>query len=439
MKKFRKFEIITVTMFFSISMFVLNLVYAQDNILEIQSADQDFERTLSEKQTAESSEKEDEVNLPSPRTEDQIRKNVFEVAETVDEIRVDAEKTEDQLRDTVKTGIDRNIIEIRKTTDLPAYELQKAVDVDRLNLFESINNTLRNINVTNSDSLDNFINEVDGKIESIERSLEERSGEVIDLQKERRDVRNTLLRFQENIEEKKEIINKRAGDNVYKDTDNDGVSDYDEEFIYGTDPKNPSTAGDGESDSVKIASGRNPLTGQAINFADPRDDVDSYVTSAYRLEEVTLEKRPDSDVVKLRGRALPNSFVTLYIYSTPIIVTVKTDQNGDWNYELEKELENGEHQLYVATVNNSGKILARSNPITFTKTAEAASVGIVGIDVETSQAGDFFRDNFILISLAILVLIIVLSLMMVGRGKTVKNVVSDLKKEVEENNHSTKV
>jgi hypothetical protein len=71
------------------------------------------------------------------------------------------------------------------------------------------------------------------------------------------------------------------------------------------------------------------------------------------------------------GRALPNSFVTLYIFSTPVVVTVKTDEQGNWRYTLDTELEDGSHNLYVAMVNNNGRIVAKSPPVPFVKTAEA--------------------------------------------------------------------
>ena len=43
------------------------------------------------------------------------------------------------------------------------------------------------------------------------------------------------------------------------DTDNDGISDYDEVNLYGTDPNNPDTDGDGISDYDEILQGTDPL------------------------------------------------------------------------------------------------------------------------------------------------------------------------------------
>jgi hypothetical protein len=76
--------------------------------------------------------------------------------------------------------------------------------------------------------------------------------------------------------------------------------------------------------------------------------------------------------ITFTGRALPNSFVTLYVFSTPVVVTVKADASGAWSYTLDSELEDGNHELYVATVDAGGRILARSPAIPFIKRAEAA-------------------------------------------------------------------
>ena len=74
----------------------------------------------------------------------------------------------------------------------------------------------------------------------------------------------------------------------------------------------------------------------------------------------------------MTGKALPNSFVTLYIYSSgPVVVTFRADENGNWEYFLNKELEDGQHEVYAAVTDNTGKITAKSEPFYFIKTAQA--------------------------------------------------------------------
>jgi hypothetical protein len=53
------------------------------------------------------------------------------------------------------------------------------------------------------------------------------------------------------------------------------------------------------------------------------------------------------------------------------MVTVKTDADGTFRYIYEKELADGEHEVYVALTNTDGAILAKSNGFRFIKEAEA--------------------------------------------------------------------
>jgi hypothetical protein len=92
------------------------------------------------------------------------------------------------------------------------------------------------------------------------------------------------------------------------------------------------------------------------------------IESIHTVEQGTNTVEPKA---LISGRALPNSFVTLYIFSTPVVITVKTDAGGNWNYIFDKTLENGSHEMYVGITDNEGRIVAKSNPISFVKTAEA--------------------------------------------------------------------
>lgn len=65
--------------------------------------------------------------------------------------------------------------------------------------------------------------------------------------------------YQEFLKRKRQFAEKIKQGKKFKDTDGDGLSDYEEKKIYGTDPKNPDTDRDGMPDGDEVKRGRNPL------------------------------------------------------------------------------------------------------------------------------------------------------------------------------------
>jgi len=65
--------------------------------------------------------------------------------------------------------------------------------------------------------------------------------------------------YQEFLRKKKKFAKKVKQGKIFKDTDHDGLSDYEEKYLYGTDHKNPDTDSDGMSDGNEVKRGRNPL------------------------------------------------------------------------------------------------------------------------------------------------------------------------------------
>ena len=166
-----------------------------------------------------------------------------------------------------------------------------------------------------------------------------------------------------------------------RDSDHDGLSDIDE-VRYGTNPKLADTDMDGFLDGDEVKNGFDPLkysTGDQndrIVFESPKESGETK-PETYAVKQVTLTQAGAATTKKLQltGKGLPNSFVTIYIFSSdPIVLTVKTDSDGNWTYELDKELADGQHEAYVAVTDNTGKITARSEPLPFVKTAQAVTV-----------------------------------------------------------------
>jgi hypothetical protein len=163
------------------------------------------------------------------------------------------------------------------------------------------------------------------------------------------------------------------------DTDLDGLSDFDEAHFYGTDHELFDTDGDGISDGLEIISGFNPLNDSSeslITLVSPQGepglvvDGDVVINSIKAVAPASTYPSESSVKAELKGRSFPNSFVTIFIVSEPVIFSVKTDDEGEFTYLLEKELRDGQHEAFATIVNNDGSIAAQSQPFVFTKKAK---------------------------------------------------------------------
>lgn len=208
-----------------------------------------------------------------------------------------------------------------------------------------------------------------------------RTGEQSDSLAQLKDeIQSFTNREREFVEKSEHMIRERLGSNVTQDTDRDGVGDFDELNLYQTNPTRADTDDDGVIDGVEVAGGFDPLSSgtSALRVYESPKDAGTLRADILSVSSVTtLSTEEAHDIVYPRahiaGKALPFSFVTLYIFSTPIMVTVKADASGAWSYVFDKELEDGTHEVIVAMTDNTGRIVAKSAPFAFTKTAEAFS------------------------------------------------------------------
>ena len=212
-------------------------------------------------------------------------------------------------------------------------------------------------------------------------------------------------------------LDQKIVDLVYKDTNSDGISDYESKYVYNIDPTKESPVSTYEGKSInasdKILLGFDPTKTELVKIDKEEPLVSkAEVVPAYKIKEINLT---DKKQISIKGQALPNSFITIYIYSTPIIVTIKTDSRGEWQYLLDKELENGDHTVYTATVNNTGNIVAQSSPYSFIKTAEAVTLKDVPIaEASSTDKPGLMNSKNIYIILIALVMAIGITLILVG-------------------------
>jgi len=232
---------------------------------------------------------------------------------------------------------------------------------------------------------------------------------------------------EEQVERQRERVKERGRvDSTFlQDSDGDGIVNYDELNIYGTDPNDPNTGGGPYTDGEDIRRGLNPLasTTRAVVYDDPREEGAGEIADTYTVEDIAAEteRTPDGRervrAIEVRGKAQPKAFVTVYIFSRPIVVTVQADEEGEWRYRLEKDLEDGTHEVYVTSVNNSGRILLKSNSVSFTKEAEAVrlnSLAAAEVVAEEETWFDFFFDNLFWVTAVVIILALGVAVLLSG-------------------------
>lgn len=314
---------------------------------------------------------------------------------------------EEQIK-TLQSADDALVTIVDKAPVAEAEGGVPTADVQRITYIEPVSGFIETFNVDGevkgdiARALDTFREELDKKLILLARAERNSDKEMLSrIQEEIEALRNDVIATLPSGVEKKELIEEigqylsqivfeltevtiknetilreRVGDAVMKDSDKDEISDYDEINLYKTNPFSADSDADGHNDNIEIVQGFNPLDAEAevpVVYESPREtgivreDL-LVVESIHTVEHGTEGAEPKA---LISGRALPNSFVTLYIYSTPVVITVKTDADGNWNYIFDKTLEDGDHEVYVGITDNEGKIVAKSNPISFVKTAEA--------------------------------------------------------------------
>ncbi|MDO8521598.1 MAG: Ig-like domain-containing protein [bacterium] len=221
------------------------------------------------------------------------------------------------------------------------------------------------------------------------------------------------------------FFDEREGVRAYADADQDGVMDFDEVNVYGTDPKKADSDTDGVEDGDELLANTNPVVSTGAEsvmptvFEDPAAHGTTASTTFVVSDIVVGATATDASGAErissltLSGHAPANSFVTLFIYSEPIVVTVKTDAFGSWTYTLDKELPDGSHEVYTALTDTGGRVLAKSAPLPFVKTAAAVSLGSP-ILAPSNQAPGFFAGGSLYMLIAIIGGVLAVALVLIG-------------------------
>ncbi len=213
------------------------------------------------------------------------------------------------------------------------------------------------------------------------------------------------------------------------DSDGDGLPDSLESTL-GTDPNNIDSDGDGVSDGIEANSLKtNPLEAnptaklptqssavtdqlEKISFDEP---IKSGTLVPDKLKVKTVENyspKTGQNNLVISGVGPPNTTVYIYIYSTPVVVTTKTDESGNFTYTLDKNLADGRHEVYVTVNDQTGKVQEKSSPLAFfvRKAVAVSETDYLRGDVNVSSSGDTSMSRYLVIALSAIAAVVVVLL-----------------------------
>jgi hypothetical protein len=212
---------------------------------------------------------------------------------------------------------------------------------------------------------------------------------------------------------------------MWLDSDSDGLPDI-LELEFNTDPFNPDTSGDGYLDGIVVALDLDPsmpITPEKVIFQDPRK-VQPKRSDEFFVEraEIVFSEITQRQVLKIEGRGLPNTFINIYLFSLPTIITTRTDAYGRWVHELDKSLESGKHEIYIVLADHTGEITARSESFAFVKSGASILRLIPEVWAQETDRGmeeiapphKMLRNSFFVLTISVIVLAISVAIVVVG-------------------------
>jgi hypothetical protein len=239
-------------------------------------------------------------------------------------------------------------------------------------------------------------------------------------------INDALKKVEEKVALTNKLFEERTKEKATLDSDQDGIADYDEVTLFKTNPFSADSDADGFLDGFEVQGGFDPNNAESESLIAYESPKEAGLVKADLLEvfgvvsaPTDVEERTAKPAAIISGKALPNSFVSLYIFSTPIVVTVKTEADGSWAYRFDKELEDGEHEVFIGITDNAGKIVAKSNAFAFVKEAEAftgaTSPNTTAAPVADAAESDSLMSEFMIyLVLSISVVAIGLVLILLG-------------------------
>ena len=238
------------------------------------------------------------------------------------------------------------------------------------------------------------------------------------------------LRYQilkDKVRESEEQIKQDTNNLTTKDSDQDGLSDFDEVANFATNPLLADTDNDGVVDSVELIRNSDPLVVNQIvvpnlnkNIEEVTFDSVVEIDLVSPLVSATNNNEQEEYFVTVEGRSIPNSYVYLLSHSTDIVGIVKTGSTGLFSYTIEQNFDIGEHQLTAVLTDVTGEIVASSKPHRFART-QNTFVAAATMSTATPLNNESNEDNVLLNLLVAAVGVITFGFVLLLLSSTLRN------------------
>ena len=116
-------------------------------------------------------------------------------------------------------------------------------------------------------------------------------------------------------------------------------------------------------------------TNSSSSVIDPTDPSD-----APKISQEITNKSFDTATPTFSGYTIPNSLVTIYIYSKPIVGTTYADATGYWSWTPSEAIPAGDHTIQSTVTDSQGHVSLASAPVKF-----AVSSNIAGASKATTN------------------------------------------------------
>jgi len=205
-----------------------------------------------------------------------------------------------------------------------------------------------------------------------------------------------------------------------RDTDGDGVTDTVEALI-GGDPNAPDLTAEQASGlidaDITLTLEERQEQKDLLNRASFEEPITKGTLVPEKLKILKIDNfspKIGQNQLVINGTGPVNTYLTLFIYSTPIVVTTKTDDSGNFTYTLDSDLLDGEHEVYVTLTDDTGKVKEKSNPLSFfIRRAQAVSEeeylrGDLNVDADKSTTLNNYVIGVILLVGVLLIVVFII-------------------------------